>query len=95
MLKHSGALCWIGCLLTLGYQGLMWLIHGTWPSLTLMDALRNLNGSDLASIMSHLSFGLAIKITYVALTTELALALWWLGVGFFVLFAVLNVVRGR
>tara|TARA_B100000683_G_scaffold277306_1_gene335089 strand:- start:2038 stop:2364 length:327 start_codon:yes stop_codon:yes gene_type:complete len=82
-LRTLGIGAWLACILTLVYQGLSWALNASWPSLTLMSVSNNLLGFDLLSILQNLPVDLAVKTIYILSTTELSIALWWLGVFFF------------
>ena len=83
MLKTIGIILWAGCLLTLAWQAVSWVIFASWPTITLMDALAAVTDVDFLSIIHTLSFDLAIKTFYICFTTQLTLFLWWAGVFFF------------
>ena len=93
MLKLFGILAWGGCLVTLVYQGIYWVIQNSWPSLTLLDILRNLFGLDLLTAVGKLPLDVAAKALYVAFTTELSLFLWWTGVAMFGLLFLLGILK--
>ena len=93
MLKSLGILAWGGCLLTLIYQGITWVLNGSWTSITLMSVLRRLFGLDLLSAATELPLDVTAKVVYVAATTELALFLWWLGAALFALMFVLGLLK--
>ena len=93
MLKSFGILAWGACLLTLAWQGITWILQGSWTSITLMDVLRRVFGLDLLDAVMNLPLDVAAKGVYVAMTTELAIFLWWLGVAFFALMFVLGLFR--
>lgn len=84
-LRALGIVSWIGCIVALIYQGVTWVFTASWPSLTLLDVAYTMFGIDLASAIQSLPLNLAIKTTYLLITTELTLALWWAGVFFFAL----------
>ncbi|MGE4192381.1 MAG: potassium:proton antiporter [Pseudodesulfovibrio sp.] len=71
--------------MTLAFQGVSWAVTGSWPPITLMTALGRLFGLDLLDIGSTLPLDLAAKATYVLMTTELSLFLWWTGTALFCL----------
>ncbi|WP_147821244.1 potassium:proton antiporter [Salidesulfovibrio onnuriiensis] len=85
---------WGCCLAALAYQGFLYLIQGSWPSLTVADAAVNIMGLDLLDAIRHLSFEWAAKLAYVCMTTDLSLAFWWTGV-FFCLAAAVSKLFGR
>lgn len=93
MFKSLGFLCWIACLLVLACQSAIRLLSGSWPHLSLFDALRTLFGLDLLTAAETLPLDAAAKLLYVALTTELTLFLWWLGVAMFGLMFLTHMVR--
>lgn len=94
MLKSLGILAWGGCLLTLAFQGLSWVVTGSWPTITLMSILSRFFGLDLLDVGSSLPLDLAAKAAYVLTTTELSLFLWWTGTALFCLmFALALFVR--
>lgn len=95
MLKTFGILAWGGCLLTLAYQGIHWVIYKNWPSITLMDVLHGLFGFDLLSLLRNLPLDVAAKAIFVTFTTELTLFLWWAGVVLFVLMFILGLIRKK
>jgi len=84
MLKNIGILAWIGCLTTLAYQGVSWVIFKAWPSVTLLDVLHSWFGIDLLSFISNLPMDVAAKAVYVCFTTQLSLFFWWIGAAFFI-----------
>ncbi|MGL1862130.1 MAG: potassium:proton antiporter [Pseudodesulfovibrio sp.] len=83
ILRALGIGSWIACILVLAYQSLNWVLNASWPALTMMDASQALLGIDLVSLINSLPFEFAIKTTYILVTTELSIALWWIGVVFF------------
>ncbi len=85
MFKFLGIIAWAGCLLVLAYQGLLWLINGVWTSITAFDLLHAVFGLNMLSFMETLPLEMGAKLLYVALTSELTICLWWLGVAFFAL----------
>ncbi|WP_319467215.1 potassium:proton antiporter [uncultured Pseudodesulfovibrio sp.] len=91
LFKSSGLISWIACLLTLAYQGISWVLTASWPTITMMDTLSRI-GIDLTSLIQSLPLEYAVKAAYVLSTTELAIALWWLGATFFALALVNKVV---
>lgn len=93
MLKSLGFLSWTACLLTLAYQSASWFLSGRWPGLDMFTVLRTLFGLDLLSVVEAVSLETAAKALYVALTTELALFLWWLGVAMFCLMFLSQMLR--
>lgn len=94
MLKSLGILAWGGCLLTLAFQGLTWVVTGSRTSVTLMSVLSRFFGLNLLDVGSTLPLDLAAKAAYVLLTTELSLFLWWTGAALFCLkFALALFVR--
>lgn len=84
-LRTFGILCWTGCLVTLMYQAATWLLTASWPRLTLLEIIYDLVGWNGATSFRSLPLEYALKALYVLTTTELSLALWWLGVASFVL----------
>ncbi len=84
MLKNIGILAWVGCLITLAYQSVSWVIFKAWPSVTLLDVLHSLFGIDLLSFVNALPLDIAAKAVYVCFTTQLTLFFWWLGVALLV-----------
>jgi len=94
-LRAMGVAAWIGCVLTLIYQGLTWVFTTSWSSLTLMDVSSNLLGIDLTSLLQSLPIDYAVKATYVLVTTELSIGLWWAGAAFFLSALVSKVVFGK
>jgi hypothetical protein len=93
MLKSLGFLSWAACLLTLTYQSVSWVLFNNWPELDMFSVLNTLFGLDLLSIVEALPLDATAKLLYVALTTELALFLWWTGVAMFVLMLICQLVR--
>ncbi|BDQ32891.1 potassium:proton antiporter [Pseudodesulfovibrio portus] len=93
MLKSLGFLSWAACLLTLAYQSVSWVLFNNWPELDMFSVLNTLFGLDLLSIVETLPLDATAKLLYVALTTELALFLWWTGVAMFVLMLIIQLVR--
>ncbi|EGB13898.1 hypothetical protein DND132_0683 [Pseudodesulfovibrio mercurii] len=83
MLKTLGMIAWIGCLMTLAWQGAAWAVTGSWPSITLMTVLGKLLGMDLLTLAGNLPLDVAAKAAYVLVTTEVAVFLWWSGVALF------------
>lgn len=92
-LKNLGLFAWAGCLFTLIIQGLAWAITGSAPSFSLLSIVSALFSWDLTSLVRSLPLEYAVKTAYVLATTELALALWWLGVACFGLALLWNVFR--
>lgn len=84
-LRNFGITAWIGCILVLGYQMFSWLLTASWPSLTLFGVFYDVFGWDMTSLLRSLSLEYVMKAFYVLTTTEFSLALWWLGVAFFLL----------
>lgn len=95
IMRSLGIAAWVGCILTLAYQSLTWVFTASWPSLTLMDAAYTLFGFDLASLVQKLPMNLAVKITYLLITTQLTLGLWWLGIFFFGLALIFKVILDK
>lgn len=93
MLKSFGILAWGGCLLTLANQGVGWILQGSWTSISLMDVLTRIFGFNLLDLVAKLPLEVAAKAAYVAVTTELALFLWWLGVALFALMFGLGLLK--
>lgn len=87
MLKYLGIIAWTGCLLSIAFQALTWVISASWPSITLMDALSAVSNTDYLTFIESLPFDIAIKAMYLCFTTQLSLFLWWFGVCMFSLFA--------
>lgn len=83
LLRLLGITAWIGCVLTLIYQSLTWVFTASWPSVTLSDALNVIPGVDLFTPTETLPLEYAMKVTYVMLTTQLSIALWWTGAALF------------
>lgn len=79
VLRTLGLTVWVGCILCLAYQCMTWVFTASWPGLTLIGVFYDLLGLDLASLINSLPFEVAIKTTYLLATTELAIALWWMG----------------
>jgi len=94
MFKYLGILAWVGCLLTLGYQAATWVVTATWPQVTLMNAVNRI-GIDLTSFVSTVPVDVLLKAAYVLLTTELSLALWWIGLAFFLLAMAQRIILGK
>jgi hypothetical protein len=82
--KTLGIITWSACILVLGYQSVTWVVTASWPSVTLMDTGARL-GLDLLTLARSLPLEFAIKGAYVLVTTELSVALWWVGAAFFAL----------
>ncbi|MBG0790105.1 MAG: potassium:proton antiporter [Desulfovibrionaceae bacterium] len=93
MLKSLGFLSWTGCLLVLACQAVGRFLTGDWPHLSLFTVLRSLFGLDLLSAAETLPLDTVAKLLYVALTTELALFLWWLGAAMFGLMFIIRMAR--
>lgn len=93
MLKTFGFISWVGCLLTLAYQGVSWILFKNWPELDMLTVLHTLFGLDLLRAIEALPLDVFAKLLYVAFDTELSLFLWWLGVTMFGLMFVLKMVR--
>lgn len=93
MLKTLGLLSWAGCLLTLAYQGISWLLFNAWPSLDLLSILETIFGLDLLQIIKTLPLDIVAKVFYLCATTELSLFLWWAGVGSFGMAFTFQMVR--
>lgn len=80
MLIRLSFASWIACLGVLAYQGLLWLFTGSWPYLSLADMVTRFSGFDILDVASRFPLEWGIKLTYLLATTELSLALWWMGV---------------
>jgi hypothetical protein len=93
MLKSLGFLSWAGCLLTLTYQSVSWVLFNTWPKFDMLSTLHTLFGLDLLSVAETLPLDTVAKLLYVALTTELSLFLWWTGVVMFGLMFITRIIR--
>lgn len=61
----------------------------------MMDVSSDLFGIDLAALIQNLPIEYAVKMTYLLVTTELSLGLWWTGVAFFVAAVISKVVFGK
>lgn len=83
LLRALGFVAWGGCLATLCYQAIYWVITAHWPSLTLLDGVQGLTGIDLITILQKLPLEYGYKAAYVFVTTELSISFWWVGVFFF------------
>ena len=94
-LRTFGIAAWIGCILILVYQAASWVLHAAWPSLTLLDTAYEILGLDLASLIKSLPLEFAVKASYILITTELSIALWWTGIFFFGLAFTSKVVFGK
>lgn len=79
-LRTAGLLAWTSCILTLVYQSINWALTASWPSLSVLSVIYEVFGWNMTTPIQALSFEYMIKVLYVLTTTELALALWWLGV---------------
>lgn len=84
-LRKIGIMAWLGCIATLLYQTTTWALTASWPSLSLLKVTYGLFGWDMTTPMHSLPAEYVMKILYVLTTTELALALWWLGAASFIL----------
>jgi len=84
MFKTLGIIFWSGCLLTLGFQAVTWVFTASWPSITLLDTVTRI-GIDLTDFISTVPTEILLKGTYVLLTTQLSLGLWWIGAACFAL----------
>lgn len=91
MLKNMGIAAWVGCILVIVYQAVTWFFTANWPSITLLDGLNRL-GFEMTAHLDTLPADVTLKAAYVLVTTELSVALWWLGVGFLVLAAMVNIL---
>ena len=80
MLKNLAIASWIGCILVIAFQAATWFFTASWPSITLIDGLTRL-GWDPFDNIDTLPVDLTMKAAYVLLTTQLSVALWWLGAG--------------
>jgi hypothetical protein len=94
LFKVLGITVWTACILVLGYQAASWIVTASWPSVTLMDTTGRV-GLDLLALARSLPLEFAIKAAYVLITTELAIALWWTGVGCFALAFITATLFGR
>jgi len=83
---------WIGCLMVLAWQGGCHLL-GLDSSLTIADAVQSFIGMGDLTLLQHFSLEWAAKLSYVLLTTQLALALWWIGVFFCMTGALLRIFK--
>lgn len=83
LLRLLGIAAWIGCVLTLIYQALTWVFTASWPSVTLSKVIDLIPGVDLLTPTKQLPLEYAMKVTYMLLTTELSIALWWTGAALF------------
>ena len=61
----------------------------------MMDVSSELLGIDLTSLIQNLPIDYAVKTTYLLVTTELSVALWWTGVTFFISALLSKVVLGK
>ncbi|QGY40987.1 potassium:proton antiporter [Pseudodesulfovibrio cashew] len=95
IMRALGLLAWIGCVVTLIYQTLVWVVTASWPALTLLSLAYDVLGLELASAIQSLPLDVAIKCLYVLATTELAITLWLTGALFFALAAISKVVFGK
>ncbi len=95
LLKTLGIVTWTGCVITLLYQSVVWILTATWPSITLMTILSDILGIDIIDLFQHCSISLAIKLTYFLTTTELAITLWWAGVLLFAAAVCSKVLLGK
>jgi hypothetical protein len=93
MLKTIGILAWGGCLLTLAYQGIFWVIYKSWPSISLMDILRSVFDLNILTTVENLPVDIIVKASYVAFTTQFSLFLWWTGVIMFGLMFTFGLLR--
>ena len=84
MLKNLGIAAWIGCIMVIAFQAATWFFTASWPSVTLMDGLTRLGWNPFGYV-DTLPVDLTMKALYVLLTTQLSVALWWLGAGLIVL----------
>ena len=84
MFKILGILFWAGCLLTLAFQAAAWVLTASWPSVSLMDAAGRL-GLDVTDLFNTVPTEILLKGTYVLLTTQLSVGLWWAGTACFCL----------
>lgn len=87
-LRALGLASWAGCIICLLYQAATWVFTANWPRLSLMDLASSMFQVDVSDIASTLPFQAAIKTTYMLLTTELSIGLWFIGT-FFLLSAFL------
>ncbi|WP_419788101.1 potassium:proton antiporter [Pseudodesulfovibrio sp.] len=94
MLKYLGMISWAGCLITLVYQAVTWIITASWPSVTLLDTAHRV-GIDLTDFVTTLPVDILLKLAYVLLTTQLSLALWWLGLAFFLMAMAQRIILGK
>lgn len=85
ILRTLGLSAWVGCALVLAYQAIVWVLSASWPTPTLLDVFSGVFGLDLTSIINNLPLDIAARAIYLLITTELAIAMWWLGAFFFVL----------
>jgi len=95
LFRTLGLCAWGACILVLTYQALMWVISASWPTMTLMDVTSDLLGVDLVTLVKSLPIEFALKTTYLLVTIELSIALWWMGVCFFGLTFISKVVFGK
>ncbi|QJB57969.1 potassium:proton antiporter [Pseudodesulfovibrio sp. zrk46] len=94
-LRGMGMIAWVGCVLTLIYQGLVWGVTASWTNLSLMDVSSTLLGIDLATLIQEMPIDYAVKATYVLITTDLAIGLWWAGIAFFAMAVISKVVFNK
>lgn len=85
-------LFWCGCLGALAWQGGCHLL-GAEASLTVADAIQPFLDLNSLTLLQHIPLEWAAKLTYVLVTTQLALALWWIGLFFCVTGALLKIIR--
>lgn len=95
LFRTLGLGSWIGCILTLAFQAVSWVLSASWPSVTLLDVARRIFGFDLASMINSLPLELGVKTTYILITTELSIAFWWAGIFFFALSFFTKVLFGK
>ena len=94
-LRILGIVAWIGCLLSLAYQSLTWIVTATWPTMSLLSIFYDLLGMDLAAVIRSLPLDIGVKTLYVLATTELVITLWWAGVVLFILAVLSKLIRGK
>ncbi len=94
-LRALGFFSWLGCIFVLIYQMGYWVLKASWPTLTLLDGTQNILGIDLAALIQNLPLEYGFKASYLFITTELSVALWWMGVFFFGATLINKIIFGK
>lgn len=93
--RALGIASWVGCVLALIYQSLTWVFTADWPHLSVMDITSDILGVDTSSMVANLPFQTAMKTTYLFMTTELSLGMWYMGALFLAAAFTAKMISGK